>query len=126
MQRCKLTSEEVALYAAEKYTWMQMHQIRVGLTDGLTVEQVKLYADEKYNFKQMFEIREGLENGLTSEQISLYANEKYDWSQMEQIRERLENELMSKREEISDDAEDVLEESRTVERNEKNNCERNR
>ncbi len=65
--------------------WIKMEQVKLGLENGLTTEQILVYADEKYNVEQMKELRLGLENGLTEEQVKMLDLDKESDIEKEEV-----------------------------------------
>ena len=70
----------LAEYRKQNFVNDQLHEIRLGLENGVDIRQ---YADKEYFAVQMRQLRFGLEEGLD---ISLYNSKQYDWFQMEEIR----------------------------------------
>ena len=70
----------IAEYRKQDFVNDQLHEIRLGLENGVDVSR---YADKEYFAVQMRQLRFGLEEGLD---ISLYNSKQFDWFQMEEIR----------------------------------------
>ena len=69
----------------------QMNEVILGLKHHLTTNQVDIYANEKYDFMQMQEIRLGLENGLSEKQMSVFLDPSIDYKAMRINRMQLED-----------------------------------
>ena len=69
----------------------QMNEVILGLKHHLTTNQVDIYANEKYDFMQMQEIRLGLENGLSEKQMSVFLDPCIDYKAMRINRMQLED-----------------------------------
>lgn len=74
---------DVTMYAKREFFSIQMRQIRLGLQEGLSVE---VYAKNEYDWFQMEEIRKGLQEKVD---VKLYADSSISYDRMRQIREGL-------------------------------------
>lgn len=88
-----ISLENIKIYAKAEYTEDQMALIRVGFRKGFSKEQIELYTDPEFNREQMLQILKGLEHGLTTRQVKFYADLKFDKNQMKQIRMGFERKL---------------------------------
>lgn len=80
-----MTTEKIReILSNEAFLPIQIHQIRMGLEQGLPVE---IYAKPEFDWFQMEEIREGLKSGID---VSVYASAEIPYEKMRQIRKGLE------------------------------------
>lgn len=77
-------NEDISLYNDPKFDYMQMRQIRAGVSYGLPKESIMLYANEDFDGEQMKWIRVGLQD-LGLEKTKLYLDKKFSSEQMKQI-----------------------------------------
>lgn len=78
---------DITRYTTMRYSVNQIHEIEMGLAQGLDVTK---YARKELFAIQMRQIRLGLEEGVP---VEVYAKTEYDWFQMEEIRKGLRDKV---------------------------------
>ena len=86
-----LSIENIELYANNKFSSLQMEQIRLAFeSNKLNDEQVKILINADFDWKQMFQIRLGFEHRLSIDMVKEYADPEKHWCTMRNIRKRKE------------------------------------
>jgi len=84
LEDCWFLSGEI-----EHYSFDQMREIYLGISDYLLKEEICLFSSHELTALQMHEIRMGFKVGLLFEEVLLYASKKLPWTVMHDIRMRL-------------------------------------
>lgn len=69
----------------------ELHQIYLGLCNGLAKEKIMIYATDKFNDTQMSVIRDGLEIGYSVKEVRVYAKPELSHKKMMVVLEALIN-----------------------------------
>jgi len=69
----------------------QLHEIYLGLCNGLTKEKIMIYANDKFYDNQMSVIRDGLERGYSVKEIKVYAKPELSHKKMRVVLDALIN-----------------------------------
>lgn len=80
-----LTKENIMIYATDKFYDNQMRVIRDGLERGYSVKEVKVYAKPELSHKKMRVVLDALINGVNIQKLKPYINSEYGCRRLEVI-----------------------------------------